>query len=79
MRLFERILKGYVQADAYGGYDCIESDVIKRLGCMAHARRKFAEILKQHPRHAHANAAICQIKAIYKIEDGVASRNPRNF
>ncbi len=67
--------KGYVQADAYGGYDCIESDVIKRLGCMAHARRKFAEILKQHPRHAHANAAICQIKAIYKIEDAIRTNN----
>ena len=67
--------KGYVQADAYGGYDRIESDVIKRLGCMAHARRKFAEILKQHPRHAHANAAICQIKAIYKIEDEIRINN----
>jgi len=67
--------KGYVQADAYGGYDCIESEDIKRLGCMAHARRKFAEILKQHPRHAHANAAICQIKAIYKIEDAIRAQN----
>ena len=67
--------KGYVQADAYGGYDCIESDNIKRLGCMAHARRRFAEILKQHPRHAHANEAICQIKAIYKIEEEIRANN----
>ena len=72
---FFKNYKGYVQADAYGGYDCIESADIKRLGCMAHARRRFAEILKQHPRHAHANAAICQIKAIYKIEEEIRVQN----
>ncbi len=67
--------KGYVQADAYGGYNCIESEDIKRLGCMAHARRKFTDMVKQHPRHARANAAICQIKALYKIEEAIRVDN----
>ena len=40
--------EGYLQTDAYKGYDavCEENKGIRRLGCMAHARRKFDEALK---------------------------------
>jgi transposase len=63
--------EGYVQADAYSGYNCIESEKIKRMGCMAHARRKFAEIVKRQIKHAYANAALCQFKALYQVEEEI--------
>jgi transposase len=39
--------KGYVQTDGYIGYDFLkkQSDVV-HVGCMAHVRRKFVEIVK---------------------------------
>ena len=39
--------RGYLQADAYAGYDpCYRSGDIVEVGCMAHARRKFVDALK---------------------------------
>lgn len=40
--------EGYLQVDGYKGYDalCREHPEIRRVGCMAHARRKFDEAFK---------------------------------
>lgn len=40
--------EGYLQVDGYKGYDalCEEHAAIRRVGCMAHARRKFDEAFK---------------------------------
>ncbi|MDE2026379.1 MAG: IS66 family transposase, partial [Patescibacteria group bacterium] len=39
--------EGYLQSDAYSGYKKVELNKgIKRIGCWAHARRKFVEIVK---------------------------------
>ena len=40
--------KGYLQVDGYKGYDalCRENPEIQRVGCWAHARRKFDEAFK---------------------------------
>ena len=35
--------KGYLQTDGYGGYNSVEG--VKRVGCLAHARRKFSDAL----------------------------------
>ena len=44
---------GLLQSDAYGAYDdYAQRDGVTALGCMAHARRKFYEALKSHPREA---------------------------
>ncbi|WP_309401093.1 IS66 family transposase, partial [Cerasicoccus maritimus] len=45
--------RGLLQSDAYGAYqDYARRDGVTALGCMAHARRKFYEALKSHPREA---------------------------
>ena len=39
--------KGYIQTDGYSGYNFLnKNDKVIRLGCMAHARRKFFDIAK---------------------------------
>lgn len=61
--------KGYLQSDAYAGYNFADknSGLIK-VGCMAHARRKFADILKIAKTNGLAADAIKFFKALYKIE-----------
>ena len=62
--------KGYLQSDAYSGYNFANKDNdIVRVGCMAHARRKFADIIKiAKTTNGLANEAIKFFKALYKIE-----------
>jgi transposase len=66
----ERFLKGfrgYLQADAFSGYDrmCAGPDVIE-VACWAHVRRKFFESRTSAPVPAHA--ALARIRQLYKIE-----------
>jgi transposase len=66
----ERFLKGYrgyLQADAFSGYDhmCAGRDVIE-VACWAHVRRKFFESRTSSPVMAHA--ALARIRQLYKIE-----------
>jgi len=66
----ERFLKGfrgYLQADAFSGYDhiCAGPDVTE-LACWAHVRRKFFEARTSAPVPAHA--ALARIRQLYKIE-----------
>ncbi|MGF1453666.1 MAG: IS66 family transposase, partial [Opitutales bacterium] len=46
--------KGLLQSDAYGAYEThvLTNHGVTALGCMAHARRKFYDALKSHPREA---------------------------
>lgn len=61
--------KGYLQSDAYSGYNFADkNDGIVRVGCMAHARRKFADIVKVTKTNGLAHEAIKFFKALYKIE-----------
>ena len=66
----ERFLKGfrgYLQADAFSGYDriCAGPDVIE-VACWAHVRRKFFEARTSAPVLAHA--ALARIRQLYEIE-----------
>jgi transposase len=45
--------RGYLQADAYSGYDRIYSRGVVEVGCLAHARRKFHEARATDPERAH--------------------------
>lgn len=65
--------KGYLQADAYGGYNGIcENDGIIRVGCWAHARRKFFEAAKASKRGVGlANEAIETIRKLYTVENTI--------
>jgi hypothetical protein len=66
----ERFLKGfrgYLQADAFSGYDrlCAGPDVIE-IACWAHVRRKFFESRTSAPVLAHA--ALARIRQLYAVE-----------
>ena len=61
--------KGYLQTDGYAGYDWVsERDDITHLGCMAHARRPFAELVKIAKKTGKSHQAIAYIKKLYAIE-----------
>jgi Transposase IS66 family/IS66 C-terminal element len=59
---------GYLQADAFAGYDrlCAGANVI-RVACWAHARRKLYDARNTAPLPAHE--ALARIRQLYRIED----------
>jgi transposase len=59
--------KGYLQADAYAGYDGIYAgcEVIE-VACWAHARRKFFDAQSSDGRRSHT--ALALIRRLYKVE-----------
>ena len=62
--------KGYLHADAYGGYDHIflgSNDSICEVACWAHARRKFFDAIHSSPRDTHQ--LLEWIRQLYDIED----------
>jgi hypothetical protein len=64
-----RGFQGYLQCDAYAGYDELfrqAKGAIVEVGCWAHARRKFVEAEKTSSREAHE--AVARIRALYAIE-----------
>jgi transposase len=62
--------RGYLQADAFSGYDGIYAggDVVE-VGCNAHARRKFIEARTTDP--ARAAAALAYYRPLYAIESEI--------
>jgi hypothetical protein len=62
--------RGYLQADAYGGYDAFFKDPARGLievGCMAHCRRYFHKALESD--QARMGPALLLIAQLYKVED----------
>jgi transposase len=62
--------RGFLQADAYGGYDGIflgSDGAVVEVACWAHARRKFYEARSHAPREA--NTILEYIRQLYDIED----------
>lgn len=63
---------GYLQADAFNGYDAIftgSSGRIIEVACWAHARRKFFEARTTDPARGHE--ALARIRQLYDVEDEV--------
>jgi transposase len=59
---------GYLQADAFSGYDCIYAGgQIIEVACWAHARRKFFDARSSSP--AEASLILQMIWRLYKFED----------
>ena len=63
---------GYIQTDAYAGYNQLfkEGERVS-VGCWAHARRKFTDVLKslsKKRKNTHAEGIIKMIGKLYKIE-----------
>jgi transposase len=66
--------RGYLQADAYGGYDAFFRDPARGLtevGCWAHARRYFHNALESD--QAHMGPALFLIAQLYRVEDDARS------
>lgn len=61
--------KGYLQTDAYAGYNHVknQSHVID-VGCMAHCRRRFFDIVKISKKPGAAHTAVNFIAKLYAIE-----------
>ncbi|MEI8166771.1 MAG: IS66 family transposase, partial [Chloroflexales bacterium] len=59
--------EGYLQADAFSGYDelYVKKPIVE-IGCWAHARRYFFEARESDPVRAHT--AMARIGELYKIE-----------
>jgi transposase len=67
---FLKDFKGYLQADAFVGYDAIytgSQGAIREVACWAHARRKFYDARTTDPERAHA--ALAWVRKLYDIED----------
>jgi len=68
---------GFLQADAYGGYDGIfldSNETIVEVACWAHARRKFYDARSSAPREA--NQVLEWIRQLYDIEDRARELTP---
>ena len=62
---------GYLQTDGYEGYDAAVKDKpeIIRVGCFAHARRKFFEASKSTKKPQSAEEGIKHIRKLYELEE----------
>jgi len=72
--------EGYVQADAYSGYDVLFNvkDVEHprtEVGCWMHARRRFYKIVVQSKKAGAAHEAMKYIRALYKIEEDIKTES----
>ena len=64
---FLKDYQGYLQADAFAGYDGIyAAGTVKQVLCWAHARRKFFEAKEAQPRETHP--ALAFIARLYEVE-----------
>jgi len=68
--------KGFVQADAYSGYDHLfaKREDIVEVGCWAHARRKFDEAKTSAP--AQSCEMLGHIRLLYDIERRISEDKP---
>ena len=57
---------GYLQSDAYAGYNRLHDRGLIEVGCWAHARRKFYEARTSDPARSHA--ALAWIGLLYDVE-----------
>ena len=71
--------KGYLHTDGCSGYHSLP-DEITVVGCWAHARRKFDEVMKSLPKGKAKNSSAAQGLAycnlLFKIEEGLADLSP---
>jgi len=76
-----KYFSGYLQTDGYAGYNSVVgANNLTHLACWAHARRKFADIVKSgvsDPQSkVYAQEAITLIQKLYKIEREIKDDPP---
>lgn len=76
------MLEGYrggLMVDGYEGYKATgDRESVQRLGCWAHARRKFIEAQRAQPKkkQGRADYALAQIQKLYAIEKQIKDESP---
>lgn len=66
---------GYLQADAYSGYDGIYAGgVVREVACMAHARRKFYDARTTDPERVFT--ALAFVRQLYQVEQRARELTP---
>jgi len=70
---FLRGFEGYVQTDGYSGYIFLDSQKgVIHVGCWAHARRKFTEVVKaqgkKSKKSGSAHIGLKYVRELYKLE-----------
>jgi transposase len=69
--------QGYLQADAYSGYQALyRTGRVIEVGCWAHCRRRFFEIAKIQKTPGLAAQALAWIASLYAIETSVKDLTP---
>ncbi|MCC7547400.1 MAG: IS66 family transposase [Burkholderiales bacterium] len=69
--------RGYLQADAYAGFDALyQGGAIVEVGCWAHCRRKFFEVAKAQKSPGLAADAVAWIGQLYRIESSIRGSPP---
>lgn len=82
-RLLSVFKGGYLQTDAYAGYNgVVAQPEVVAVGCMAHARRRFDAVLKAVGKHSRrpeaqlAREALGFIRRLYTIEKAIKGKSP---
>ena len=74
---FLKYYRGYLQVDAYAGYEAIfKTGLVIEVGCLAHARRRFFEIVKTQKVPGLAAEAIAWFAKLYEIESRLKEETP---
>ena len=74
---FLKDFNGFLQADAYGGYDGVylkSNGAIREVACWAHCRRYWHKAREQDPERAHHVLAV--ISRLYEVERATADCDP---
>jgi transposase len=78
----EELLYGYhgaLQVDGYDGYaQAINKNSISRLGCWAHARRKFFDAFKSSSGKSIGKQGLVFFKKLYDIEESIKDCSDKN-
>ncbi len=70
---------GALQVDGYDGYaSVISKNEITRLGCWAHARRKFFDAFKSSSGNSIGKQGLVLFKKLYEIEDEIKESSTEN-
>jgi hypothetical protein len=73
-RKFLGAWEGILQTDGYVAYDDVGGPKLVRVGCWAHARRKFVEAVKLNPKDAEAIAMVTRMDALFLIDRDARQR-----
>jgi transposase len=73
---FLQSFTGYLQADAYAGYDGIYAGgQVQEVACWAHGRRKFYDLQEKHPAGPRLTA-LAFVRQLYQIEELSGAMDP---